>query len=108
MKRIILASIVLVASQNIMAWGLSDVTDATEKANDTVKKVDDGVKVAEDVNAKKENLEKKGLTESAKTVATEGGKGALDGAVSGALTGSVVNSGTKGGVAGVKKGWGSL
>ncbi len=108
MKRIILASIVLVASQNIMAWGLSDVTDATEKTNDTVKKVDDGVKTAEDVNAKKEQVEQKGLTESAKSVATEGGKGAMDGAMDGATKGSIVNSGTEGGVAGAKKGWGSL
>ncbi len=52
MKRIILASIVLVASQNIMAWGLSDVTDETTKANDTVKKVDDGAKAAVDNSVK--------------------------------------------------------
>lgn len=108
MKRIILASIVLVASQNVMAWGLSDVTDASKKVNKTAQDVDKGVKTAEEVKAKKDNLEKKGLAESAKTVAKETGKGALTGAADGVVKGSVVNSGTEGGIAGAKKGWGSL
>ena len=108
MKRIILASLVLIASQNAMAWGLSDVTDATKKVNDTAQKVDKGVKTAEEAKAKKESVKKKGLKESAKVVGKESGKGALTGAVDGAVKGSVINSGAKGGVAGAKKGWGSL
>lgn len=108
MKRIILASIVLIASQNLMAWGLSDVTDASNKVNDTAQKVDKGVKTAEEAKAKKESVEKIGLTESAKTVAKESGKGAINGAAQGALEGKTIDKGTKGGISGAKKGWGSL
>lgn len=79
MKKIILASVILAASQNIMAWGLSDVTEASNKVNESSQKVDKGIKTAEEAKATKERVEKKGLTESAKTVAKESGKGAKKG-----------------------------
>jgi len=101
MKKFILASIILVASQNVMAWELSNASDAS-------KKVDEGVKTAEEVKAKKDNVEKKGLTDSAKVVAKESAKGAINGAAQGALEGKTIDLGTKGGISGAKKGWGSL
>jgi len=47
MKKLILASIILAASQNVMAWGFSDLfsasDDATETVNDTTKAANDTV-----------------------------------------------------------------
>jgi len=103
MKKVILAGIILAASQNVMAWGVSDLTSATDKVNETTKKAEDGIKKAEDAQAAVEKVQEKGLTETAKVVATEGSKGALVGAVDGVATGTVVDSGTKGGVDAGKK-----
>lgn len=55
MKKIILASVILAASQNIMAWGLSDVTEASNKVNESSQKVDKGIKTAEEAKATKES-----------------------------------------------------
>ncbi len=54
-------------------------------------KVDKGIKTVEEAKATKERVEKKGLTESAKTVAKESGKGAINGAAQGALTGKTID-----------------
>jgi len=110
MKKLILAAIILATSQNVMAWGVSDLTSTTDKVNeatktvnDTTKKAEDGVKKAKEVQAAADKVQKKGLTETATVVAKEGGKGALVGAAEGVATGTVVDSGTKGGVDAGKK-----
>jgi len=129
MKKVILAGIILAASQNVMAWGFSDlfsasddatkaVSDTTTAANDkvsdttkavndavsdTTKKAEEGIKKAEDAQAAVEKVQEKGLTETATVVVKESGKGAITGAASGIATGTVVDSGTKGGVDAGKK-----
>jgi len=103
MKKLILTAIILATSQNVMAWGVSDLTSATDKVNETTKKAEDGVKKGEEVQATAKKLQNKGLTETATGVAKESGKGALTGAVDGVATGTVVDSATKGGVDAGKK-----
>ena len=103
MKKVILAGIILAASQNLMAWGLSDVTSTTDKVNEASKTVSDTTKKAEDGQAAVEKVQQKGLTEAATVVVKESGKGAITGAASGIATGTVVDSGTKGGVDAGKK-----
>jgi len=103
-RLIAVAGLTLLATQNIMAFGLGNVAAVLNTANETAEVVNEANETANNVNEKAKSLKKYSTTEVVKDVAVEGSKGAAVGAVQGLATGSVVTDGVKGGISGVKKG----
>jgi|GEM_PF-3161733 len=95
LKKIFFASLLVVSTQNVMAFGLSDVNDA---ANQTT----DATNTAQQTADKVEQVNEKSLTDMAETVATDSAKEGVNGAMEGAATGAIVEGGSTGAVDGAK------
>ena len=112
MKRILMASVMLVAVQNVMAFGLGDITGAVDKVNETTNQVqsvsdtvDKTTQQVEDAGKAVDKIQNRGVGDTAKDMAVEGSKGAAIGAVNGLAAGTVVKGGTQGAISGAKKGF---
>ncbi|MCF7970773.1 MAG: hypothetical protein K9L22_06355 [Methylococcaceae bacterium] len=101
-KKIFFASLLILSTQNVMAFGLSDVNNAANQATrvtDTAQKAMDKTEQATD---KVKQVNEKSVSDMAKTVVTDSAKEGVNGAVDGVVTGDVVKGGAAGAVSGAK------
>lgn len=89
----------------------NEVTTDAVKDSEVIKSVSEAKETINDINTVKEqatgavdSIKNTSITEKAKSVASEGAKGAVNGAVGGLQSGSVTQGATKGAVEGVKSG----
>ncbi|MBE0471616.1 MAG: hypothetical protein IBX55_19155 [Methyloprofundus sp.] len=95
LKKIFIASLLVISAQNVMAFGLSDVNDAANQMTDATNS-------AQQTADKVEQVNNKSVSDMAKTVATDSAKEGVNGAVAGATTGTIVESGTTSAIDGAK------